>query len=56
MITDVVAVKHRRPEFTWGSGQDLVRECDARSQYFAALRALDANENDVKPLLDFARS
>ena len=24
--------------------------------YLAALRALDAGENDVKPLLDFARS
>jgi Fic-DOC domain mobile mystery protein B len=56
MITDVVAVKHGRPEFTWGSGQNLVQERDARSQYLAALRALDANDNDVKPLLDFARS
>ncbi len=36
--------------------KDLVAEGDARTRYLAALRALDANENDVKLLLDFARS
>jgi Fic-DOC domain mobile mystery protein B len=56
MITDVVAVKHGRTEFTWGAGHNLVQEGDARTRYLAALRALDANDNDVKPLLDFARS
>jgi Fic family protein len=53
MITDVTAVKCGHPEFTWGAGGDLVA---ARAAYLAALRALDANENDMKLLLDFARS
>ena len=56
MITDVVSVKFGQPEFTWGAGKDLVAEGDARTWYLAALRVLDANENDVKSLLDFARS
>jgi Fic-DOC domain mobile mystery protein B len=56
MITDIVAVKLGHPEFTWGAGNDLVAEGHARIRYLAALRALDANENDVKALLDFARS
>ena len=56
MITDVVAVKLGHPEFTWGAEKDLLAEGDARAAYLAALRALDANENDVKLLLYFARS
>jgi Fic-DOC domain mobile mystery protein B len=56
MVTDVIAVKYGRPEFTWGSGQNLMQEGDARSRYLAALRALDQNENDVKALLEFARA
>jgi hypothetical protein len=56
MIADVAAVKLGQQEFTWSAGKDLVAEGDARTAYLAALRALDANENDVKPLLDFARS
>jgi Fic-DOC domain mobile mystery protein B len=56
MITDIVAMKLGHPEFTWGAGKDLVAEGDARIRYLAALRALDANENDVKLLLAFARS
>jgi hypothetical protein len=56
MITDVLAVKYGRPEFTWGAGANLVAEGAARAQYLAALRALDANENDVKALLHLARS
>jgi Fic-DOC domain mobile mystery protein B len=56
MLADIVAVKCGQAEFTWGAGKDLVAEGNARSRYLAALRALDANENDVKPLLNFARS
>ena len=56
MIADIVAVKYGQAEFTWGAGKDLVAQGDARSRYLAALRALDANDNVVKPLLDFARS
>jgi Fic-DOC domain mobile mystery protein B len=56
MIADIVAVKYGQAEFTWGAGKDLVAQGDARSRYLAALRALDVNDNAVKPLLDFARS
>lgn len=56
MIADVAAVKYGRAEFTWGAGKDLVAQGDARSRYLVALRALDANDGEVKPLLDFARS
>jgi Fic-DOC domain mobile mystery protein B len=56
MIADVVAVKYGRAEFTWGAGKDLVTQGDSRTRYLAALRTLDANENDVKSLLEFARS
>jgi Fic-DOC domain mobile mystery protein B len=56
MIADVVAVKYGRREFSWGAGKDLVAQGDARTRYLAAIRTLDANENDVKSLLAFARS
>ena len=56
MITDVLAVKLGRPEFTWGAGANLVAETAARASYLAGLRALDANADDVKPLLEFSRS
>jgi Fic family protein len=56
LIADIVAVKYGQSEFTWGAGKDLVAEGAARTHYLAALRALDANEKDVKLLLDFARS
>jgi Fic-DOC domain mobile mystery protein B len=56
MIADVIAVKNGQPEFTWGAGKNLVAEGDARDRYLAALRTLDANDSEAKPLLDFARS
>jgi Fic-DOC domain mobile mystery protein B len=56
MIADVAAVKYGQAEFTWGAGKDLVAEGDARTRYLAALRALDTDENDLKSLLEFARS
>ena len=56
MITDVLAVKFGRPEFTWGAGANLVAETSARATYLAGLRALDANADDVTPLLEFSRS
>jgi Fic-DOC domain mobile mystery protein B len=55
MIADVLAVKHRRPKFTWGR-VNLAELEPRRETYLAALRALDANDNDVRPLLEFARS
>ena len=48
--------KVRRSEITWGARKDLVAPGDARTRYLAALRKLDANENDVQWLLKFARS
>ena len=56
MIADVAAVKLGQAEFTWGAGKDLIAESDARTRYLAALRALDVDQNDLKSLLDFARS
>jgi Fic-DOC domain mobile mystery protein B len=56
MIADIAAVKHGQAEFTWGAGKDLVAAGDARTRYLAALRALDADENDLKSLFNFARS
>jgi Fic-DOC domain mobile mystery protein B len=56
MIADIVAVKYGQAQFTWGAGKDLVAEGDARTRYLAALRELDANENQVNLLLDLARS
>jgi Fic-DOC domain mobile mystery protein B len=56
MMTDVLAVKFGQSVFSWGAGQNLVAQASARTAYLAALRALDANDNDVKPLLAFARS
>ena len=56
MIADIAAVKHGQAEFTWGAGKDLVAAGDARTRYLAALRALDADENDLKSLSNLARS
>ncbi len=56
MITDVLAVKFGRPGFIWGAGANLVADTIDRGAYLAALRALDANADDVKPLLEFSRS
>jgi Fic-DOC domain mobile mystery protein B len=56
MMTDVLAAKRGRPVFTWGAGTNLATENVGRATYLAALRALDDNENNVKPLIDFARS
>jgi Fic-DOC domain mobile mystery protein B len=56
MIADVIAVKYGRPEFTWGAVQNLVAEGYARATYLTGLQALDDNENNVKTLLEFARS
>jgi Fic-DOC domain mobile mystery protein B len=56
MIVDVIAVKYARPEFSWGAGQNLVAEGNARTRYLAALRALNLDDKNVGPLLEFARS
>jgi Fic-DOC domain mobile mystery protein B len=58
MIADVLVVKHRRPPFTWGPAAADLSDVSGsvRKTYFDALHALDANDNDIRPLLEFARS
>jgi|SRR5579859_635440 len=53
LVADVLAVRLGRPEFTWGA-KDLIKPGEAREKYLQAVRAADAD--DLKPLLDFARS
>ena len=53
LMADVLAKKQNMPVFTWG-GADIAVHRDFRRRYVDALRAADRNE--VKPLLEFARS
>jgi Fic-DOC domain mobile mystery protein B len=53
LIADVLAVRLERPEFTWRQ-RDLMKPGEAREKYLQAVRAAD--RNDIKPLLEFARS
>lgn len=55
LLANAVAVKNGRPRLTWGR-VSLSAAGTARAEYFKALHALDANDNNVKLLLDFARS
>ena len=53
LMADVLAKKQNMPVFTWG-GADIAVHGDFRRRYVEALRAADRNE--IKPLLEFARS
>ncbi|MFZ0305230.1 MAG: mobile mystery protein B [Terracidiphilus sp.] len=53
LMADVLAKKQNMPVFTWG-GADIAVHGDFRRRYVDALRAADRNE--IKPLLEFARS
>ena len=53
LLADVLARMQDRPIFTWG-GADIVQQGDFRRRYIDALQAAD--KNDIKPLLEFARS
>ncbi|MDR1207936.1 MAG: mobile mystery protein B [Holosporales bacterium] len=53
LITDSILVKSGRSRFTWGC-ENLVNASDTRTKYIQALKAAD--NFDIKPLLDFARS
>ena len=56
LLADVLVAKHGREVFTWGpANADLDAAGDVRNAYLDALKALDANDNDVQPLLKFAR-
>lgn len=50
---DLLTVSLGIDRFTWGSA-NLVEPAEARARYVAALRAAD--DHDIGPLLDFARS
>lgn len=55
MLANVLRVKHGGPRFTWGR-TNLVNTGHSREAYFSALRALDADTNNIRPLLEFASS
>jgi len=55
LLANVLGMKHGRPRFTWGRA-NLASTGPARDAYFAALHALDADANNIGPLVDFARS
>jgi Fic-DOC domain mobile mystery protein B len=55
LIATVLAMKHGRPRFTWGRA-NLVNVGPAREAYLQALRALDADFKNIRPLLEFARA
>jgi Fic-DOC domain mobile mystery protein B len=55
LLADVIAVKNGRERFTWGL-KDLKETGPARTEYIRCLRAADANNEDVRELLKFARS
>jgi len=53
MMADLIAQQAGRPPFSWG-GASLTKTSELRSNYIGALRAAD--DGDIRPLLDFARS
>lgn len=53
LIADIIAMKLRRPAFTWGAA-NLVKDGEARTAYLQAIKAAD--NGDIQPLLNFARS
>jgi Fic-DOC domain mobile mystery protein B len=56
LLADVLVAKHGRPPFTWGpTNANLANEGAVRNAYLDALKALDANDHDIQPLLKFAR-
>lgn len=55
MLADVIAEKNGGARFTWGR-TNLVEVGPTRNAYLSALRALDDNDNNIQPLLTFARS
>lgn len=55
LLASVLAVKHGRTRFTWGRAS-FVNAGHARNTYLEALRGLDADPKNIRPLLSFARS
>lgn len=55
LLADVIAVKKGREQFTWGL-RELKEPGPARIEYVRCLKAADANNEDIRGLLNFARS
>lgn len=55
LLASVLVVKYERPRLTWGQF-NLSADGEKRKVYIDALKALDADDHNVKPLLDFAHS
>lgn len=55
LIASVFSMKHGRPRFTWGRA-NLANTGPAREAYLGALRALDADSKNIRPLLEFSRT
>jgi Fic family protein len=55
LLGDVVAVKLGREPFTWGS-KELVDAGPVRDEYIRCLKLADENNDNIQPLLNFARS
>ncbi len=55
LLADVIVVKSGRERFTWGL-KELKDAGPARTEYLRCLKAADANNNDIRGLLNFARS
>ena len=53
-MADLLLVQRGAERFSWGAGNNLIAEGDARQEYLGALRAADAR--DYGPLLAFVRS
>jgi Fic-DOC domain mobile mystery protein B len=55
LLADVLVEKQGATRFTWGQ-TSLLAVGPTRNAYLGALHALDENDNNVQPLLTFARS
>jgi Fic-DOC domain mobile mystery protein B len=55
LLADVIAVKNGRERFTWGL-RALKEAGPARMEYIRCLKAADANKDDIRGLINFARS
>lgn len=55
LLADVVVSKFGREAFTWGS-KELVDVGPVRQEYIRCLKLADENNNNIQPLVKFARS
>jgi Fic-DOC domain mobile mystery protein B len=55
LLADVVAVKLGRERFSWGA-KTFTQIALLRTELIRCLRIADANNDDIKPLMKFARS